>query len=233
MNSKYPHALFSIATNGYEKKFERCIRSHIESANKLQIPYYCIKGKPPWGISAHDSAWLKVFALDFLLRKHKSGVFYLDADAEVTKDAPDFRKWDNDCPDKSFFIPLSGTNRVQSCVMYCRSTTQCRKLIARICFSSLIPSRFIPREDRNLYENGHIIWLSKNSPCLHILPQKWNSGLGYAGIKTDSPYIIHYGGDEMREVNNANPFSLIQRINASWTGLRIPIHMLWFRKALC
>ena len=106
-----PHAIFSIATNGYDVEFRHCLDSQKKYAKRLGIPYYCLLGQPPWGISAHDSAWLKVFALDYLLRRHTSGVLYLDADCEITQNASDFRSLDIEFCSKDIFMPLDATRQ--------------------------------------------------------------------------------------------------------------------------
>ena len=231
-SSMNPHAIFSIATNGYDVEFRQCLNSQKKYAESLGVPYYCLLGQPPWGISAHDSAWLKVFVLNFLLSRHSSGVLYLDADCEVTQSAPDFRGLDTEFFSKDIFMPLDATHRVQACFIYCRGTKRGRFFAKKLCLSSFIPSRFLPREDKNLYENGHIIWLSKTFTGLHILPQEWNSGLGNNGVICQSPYVLHHGGEVMRKKNNANPFSLIQRFNAALTGFRMPFHLLWYKPNL-
>ena len=227
-----PHAIFSIATNGYDVQFRHCLDSQKKYANRLGVPYFCLLGCPPWGISAHDSAWLKVFALDYLLSRHSSGVLYLDADCEVTKNASDFRSLNSQFPSKDIFMPLDGTQRVQSCFIYCQSTRRGRLFVRKLCLSSFIPSRFLPKKDKNLYENGHIIWMSKSFRGLHILSQEWNSGLGNNGVIFDNSNIVHHGGEVMREKNNANPFDCIQRFNAAFTGFRMPFHFLWYKNNL-
>ena len=129
-------------------------------------------------------------------------------------------------------MPFDATHRVQSCFIYCRGTQRGLSFVKSLCLSSFIPSRFIPREDKNLYENGDVIWFSKTFSGLHILSQEWNSGLGNNGIISDSPYVIHHGGEVMRDKNNVNPFSFIQRFNAALTGYRMAFHLLWYKPTL-
>jgi hypothetical protein len=127
MIDKPLHAVFSIATNGYEHQFRYCIQSHLNYCQRLGIPYFLICGKPPWGISAHDSSWVKLKILDHLLQRYNGGVLYLDADCEVMDNCEDFRHWDKRCPDKSLFAPLDYSNRLQACLIYCRSTSAGRR----------------------------------------------------------------------------------------------------------
>jgi hypothetical protein len=223
------HAVFSIATNGYEKKFAFCIRSQQEYCRRLGVPYFLIQGRPPWGICSHDSAWLKIPALCYLLQSFPGGVLYLDADCEVLEQSDDFRVWDLLEPGKSLFAALDFSNRINGAVIYCRGTSQGRILMRRLAWSAFVPEFLLPREDRNLYENGHFIWICNNAPELHILPNEWNSGI-YSNLK--HPYILHHGGTIMREARDEIPSAWGTRLFAAWTGLRLPLHMAWFRRCL-
>jgi hypothetical protein len=223
------HAVFSIATNGYEKEFDRCLKSQSAYCARLGVPYYLIQGSPPWGISAHDSAWMKVGALADLLKRHRQGVLYLDADCEVSKDAEDFRCWDLKEPGKSLFAALDFSNRLNAAVIYCRGTPAGRRLMRRLCLAAWVPEPFLPRRDRNLYENGHFIWVCKNSAHVHVMPNEWNAGV-YRELP--NPHILHHGGTIMRERRGEQPMSLRARFYASWTALRLPLHLAYFRRCL-
>lgn len=223
------HAVFSIATNGYEKAFDDCIRSQANYCHQLNIPYYLLQGCPPWGISAHDSAWLKIYALNYLLSRHSGGVLYFDADCEVSYRADDFRLWDAQQPDHSLFAALDFSNRLNAAVIYCRSTPQGRGLIRRILISSWVPEAFLPRGDRNLYENGHFIWVCKNDPNVYVLPGEWNSG-AYSELR--QPFITHHGGTKMRVASGEKPHNLLSRLRALGTPLRLPFHLVWFKRCL-
>lgn len=223
------HAIFSIATNGYEKVFANCIQSQRDYADSLKVPYFLIEGCPPWGINAHDSAWLKLPILYLLLQMYSGGVLYLDADCEVMQDAADFRAWDTQEPNKSVFVSLDFSNRLNAAVIYCRSTTAGKQLAGRLWLSSFVPERFIPPCDRNLYENGHLIWILKGCVHLHVMPGEWNAGLYRELAK---PNIVHHGGTVMRETAGAKPHSLAQRITKLWTALRLPFHLIYFQRCL-
>jgi len=223
------HAVFSIATNGYEKVFAECIRSQSRYCQRLNVPYYLIHGSPPWGISAHDSSWLKMPALNYLLSRHSGGVLYLDADCEVLDSADDFRLWDAQQSDHSLFAALDFSHRLNGAVIYCRSTPQGRRLIRRILYASWVPEVFLPRSDRNLYENGHFIWVCKNDPNVYVLPGEWNSGV-YREL--DHPFIIHHGGTKMREASGEKPHKFLSRLRAAGSPIRIPFHMAWFGRRL-
>ena len=63
------HVVFSIATNGYEEVFKDCLDSQRDYCKRYGLNYCLIQGCPPWGINAHDSSWLKIPALKFLLSR--------------------------------------------------------------------------------------------------------------------------------------------------------------------
>lgn len=220
------HAVFSIATNGYDQAFSSCLHSQYLYCRQLNVPYFLIRGNPPWGISAHDSAWLKIFGLQFLLKHFHGGVLYLDADCEVLPRAPDFRSLDSLYTNKSIFAGVDFSSRLNAAVIYCRSTIPGRRLMSRLAWSVCVPAFFLPRADRNLYENGHFIWICKNDPSLHILPQPWNSGV-YRDV--DLPFIIHHGGTQMRLATGENPQGVQRRFLAAFTSLRIPLHLPWMK----
>jgi hypothetical protein len=229
LSGRPAHVVFSIATNGYEKHFAKCIQSQRDYCRRLNVPYCLIEGRPPWGINAHDSAWLKIPTLGNLANRVSGGVLYLDADCEVLPDAPDFRDWDETAPAKSVFACRDFSDRLNAAVVYCRSTNEGRRLLRHLSWSAFIPSFWLPRSDRNLYENGHFIWLLKASPHLEVMPQEWNSGLYRDRAK---PFIIHYGGTEMRESKGETPLSLSARVHAAFVALRLPWHMAYFRSCL-
>lgn len=223
------HAVFSVATNGYDQQFKHCIDSHRAYCQRLGIPYYLINGHPPWGIAAHDSAWMKIIVLQYLLQRHKQGVLYLDADCEVASNSEDFRFLDAAYPDKSLFAANDFSNRLNAAVIYCRGTSAGRKLINTLAWSAWLPQTLLPSSDRNLYENGHFIWICKNSRHIHVLDQKWNSAI-YREV--ERPNIIHHGGDIMRKRSGEKPLSLRSRIYAAWTGIRLPFHLAWYKPRL-
>lgn len=223
------HVVFSIATNGYEKVFANCIESQREYCRRIGVPYRLVTGRPPWGINAHDSAWMKVAVMHHLIQKVTGGVLYLDADCEVQKDVPDFREWDSREPTKSLFACRDFSERLNAAVIYCRSTPAGRQLVRKLRWSAFVPEPFIPRCDRNLYENGHFIWLLKNSPHVHVMPHEWNSGI-YRPCT--GPCIIHHGGTIMRESAVGTPMSLASRLNAALVALRLPRHLAYYKQCL-
>jgi hypothetical protein len=87
----WDHVVFSIATNGYEQHFKSCLESQRDYCRRLGVPHALVCGAPPRGISAGDSAWLKIPMMGHLLQRVKMGVLYLDAECEIMPGAPDFR----------------------------------------------------------------------------------------------------------------------------------------------
>ena len=228
-STEAPHIVFSIATNGYEKVFEHCIQSQRDYCRRLNVPYCLIQGKPPWGINAHDSSWLKIPALRHLARRASRGVLYLDADCEVMPGAADFRIWDDQAPSKSVFASRDFSGRLNAAVIYCRSTAAGLQILNELCWSAWVPTFLLPRSDRNLYENGHFIWRLKASPHVEVMPQEWNSGM-YSD--SEVTYILHHGGTSVRESKGEKPQAFWARIHAAFVALRLPWHTAYFRPCL-
>jgi hypothetical protein len=52
----------------------------------------------------------------------------------------------------------------------------------------------LPKSDRNLYENGHVINLAKKSPTVHIINPKWNYNFNTILEEYENEYICHGRG---------------------------------------
>ena len=159
-----PVLLFSIATNGYEKHFAALLEKQRAFAAAIGAHYWVAQGRPPWGISAHDSAWMKIPLIVQALRRGYAWVLYLDADCEVL-----------DCPSpvatfaggrESIFVCRDFSGRINSAVIFVRNTPEAQRVFRRLWRSSFRPAGALPPEDRNLYENGHVIHYLKHEPAV-------------------------------------------------------------------
>lgn len=226
------HVVFSIATNGYEIHFRNCLETQRDYCRRLGVPHVLVAGAPPWGISAGDSAWLKIPMMGHLLRHAAKGVLYLDADCEIMPGAPDFRSLGGTSADKSVFACHDFSNRINAAVIYARKTRSAVNAFRLLRWSAFLPVQCLPKEDRNLYENGHVIWFFKRRACFQLLPREWNHGI-FDG--KEGAYIFHHGGTAVRESGAAAPTkktAWTQKVTEALVGFRLIPHMAYFKRHL-
>ncbi|KEP72305.1 hypothetical protein HR12_47155 [Microbacterium sp. SUBG005] len=83
--------IFTIAQNGYATAFLPCIASQRAYAKRLDAQFVAIT-KPARVSNTALSAWLKIPVMLHALEAGYDWVIYIDADCEVRRDAPDFRR---------------------------------------------------------------------------------------------------------------------------------------------
>ncbi len=202
------------------------------TAGGSAFPTRWFAGAPPRGISAGDSAWLKIPMMGHLLQRVKMGVLYLDADCEVMPGAPDFRSLGGPGPGESVFACHDFSNRINSAVIYARKTGVAVRAFRLLRLASFLPATCLPREDRNLYENGHVIWFFKRHAAFRLLPRSWNHGI-YDG--KDGAYIFHHGGTAIREKDEIAPpekHGWGRKVTDALVGFRLISHMAYFKQRL-
>jgi hypothetical protein len=181
--------VLSIATNGYDRHFEKYLRSQHRLAESMHASYCVVRGSPPWGISGHDSAWLKIPLLLRALSLGYEWVLFLDADCEV-------RKLRSPLEDASgaggdVFMCHDFSRRINSGVVLLRNSGGARRLLRKLVISSLVPGFLLPKEDRNAYENGHVIHFWKHESGIKLLDDRWNWTMEEG---EERAYIRHFGG---------------------------------------
>jgi hypothetical protein len=81
--------VFTIATNGYEEFLAEHIDSQRRYAARHGYEHVALTKNPPWGITAANSAWLKIPMMLHYLRSGDDRVLWIDADARPDPaDAP-------------------------------------------------------------------------------------------------------------------------------------------------
>jgi hypothetical protein len=175
--------VFSIATNGYRFYYRDCLQSHHAYARRNGFDYSVICG--PRGLSAAESAWLKLPLIRLALDRSYEWVMYVDADCEIRDTCPDFRTVFS--PEKLIYMAQGHSGRLNSGVIIARASTATQVFLDLIVANCEVA---IPEEDRAPYENGHVIHFAKSSPLLEIIDRQWNQTV--APAETD--YIRHYTG---------------------------------------
>jgi hypothetical protein len=180
-------AVLSIATNGYAAVFEDCLNSQRLYCRRFDYDYFVVEGSPPWGIGASESSWLKIpLLLRFLKSKNYSWVCFFDADCFVQACCPKIETVDDG--HRYAFLGNDVTGRVNAGVMLIKTGAPSIRLLRRIAWSAWVPSRFVPKECKNLYENGHVIWMCRNSEHVGILDPRWNYS---HGMQVEGEYVSH------------------------------------------
>jgi hypothetical protein len=194
--------VFTIATNGYDEIFADCIQTQKEYAARHNYSYRAFTQAPPSGISGKMSAWLKIVTICRLLKKGYPNIFFVDADALIRDYAPPIETLLE--PSKDIYVSIDFSNRINSGVILVRNSQSSFNLFKKLHWMSDLPGGVLPKADRNLYENGHFIFLTKKNPSVKIIDRKWNNTTG----ESIGEYIWHGRGMYNRKSrSNAKPIS--------------------------
>ncbi|MFM5999173.1 MAG: hypothetical protein ACKPCI_33080 [Dolichospermum sp.] len=184
--------MFTIATNGYDEVFKDCLDSHKEYATRQGYHYVAFTKSPPNGISGTNSAWLKVAIILRALKKGYKNVFFLDSDALIHNYTPAIESVF--CPEKQIYMSVESSGNFNSGVIIVINHPQSIKFFEKLLLRADVPGFILPKSDRNLYENGHVINLSKNSPIVQIISPKWNYNFNTVLPENEQEYILHGRG---------------------------------------
>ncbi|MFB6489521.1 hypothetical protein P2A57_23150, partial [Xanthomonas perforans] len=163
--------IFTIAQNGYDVAYGRCLESHRAYADDLGATYVAVtepKRQPDTAVSA----WLKVPLLLDAIRSGYSRVAFIDADAEVKPGTPNF--------DSSFTagrplgMALGRSGRLNSGVIFARQSPETVSFLERV-MSSMLEE--IPDEARAhlKYENGNVIYVDARLGGVERIDLIWNN----------------------------------------------------------
>lgn len=230
MNAVVPGSilLISIATNGYDRHFSKLLETQRAYAAKIGADYFLASTSPPWGISGPDSAWLKVPLLAAGLRRGYEWVLFLDADCEVRDCPSPAREFANEPRPVLMCHDFSG--RLNSGVIFLRNRPAARRILRMLYWSSFVPAALHPVEDRNIYENGHVIHYLKNDPEVRVIDPRWNC---QAERGLSDPFIFHYGGAPARAPQRRSPWrEAWKKFAALTTGFRLPLHAQYYLRSL-
>jgi hypothetical protein len=182
--------VFSIATNDFDVFFRRCLQSHKVYADRQGYRYQLII--PPRPTDKGDRiGWLKIPMVLAALEKGYDWVMFLDADCEVTDRAPRVESIEQ--PDKSLYLALGHTKRVNSGVILVKNSPESREFFRTVLANAEepVPTDGFPPFP---YENGHMIHYSRSFDGLELLDQRWNNNVDLEL----ADYVRHYSGGEMR-----------------------------------
>ncbi|MFH5803659.1 hypothetical protein [Alienimonas sp. DA493] len=230
---------FTVATNGYDQTFADCLESQRAWADRHGYAYLVLDGAPPGGIDGAESAWLKIFAIRELLdRPEVAHVVFLDADATVRPHAPA-------APTDAGFSILAArdhTGRYNSGVLLVRAADDARAFFRRLCRMADVPPVWLPKRDRNLWENGHFIYLARKTGAVGDLDPQWNftSGLeapgGPDGWVEGEEYVCHGRGRYLEKPRTGPKpgrwAKALRRLRRGSRTLRVAGHLRHYRPKL-
>lgn len=184
--------VFTIATNGYAEVFKDNLDSHIKYASNYDYKYIAFTKSPSSGISGTNSAWLKVAIILSALRKGYENVFFIDADAFIHEYTPPIASVF--CPKKYIYMSVESSGNFNSGVILVVNNHRSISFFQNLLLRADIPNQFLPKSDRNLYENGHVINLAKKSPIVQIIDPRWNYNFNTVLKENEKEYICHGRG---------------------------------------
>lgn len=187
-------ALFTIGTNGYGDFFADHIASQRAYASKHCYDYVAFTRTPPGGISASNSAWLKVPLLWRMLQAGYQRVMFADIDAMILPKTPPLATIEG--PGKSIFMAPESDGRFNAGVIICDNTRAARTFLKCLWTIADVPGALLPKKDRNLYENGHVNtvarWFRRD---IQPLSAHWNfTTASYLPDGEEECYINHGRG---------------------------------------
>jgi hypothetical protein len=189
--------MFSMAFNGYDLLYNRCIRSQRDYA-KRQGYLYRFVNRPRWTSLTRECAWLKIALVIRALERGYDWVFFIDADAEVKPDTPPIQQLAES--GKSVYLVPGWSGRINSGVLIARNTPEALAMFREILANAENP---VPDEDSISWgENGHVIHYAKNQPFVKICDRKWNNNSDPAMVD----YIRHYSNGPMRDIYTQTRF---------------------------
>ncbi|NEO93667.1 MAG: glycosyltransferase family 77 protein [Moorea sp. SIO3G5] len=203
--------IFSIATNGYDEIYKDYLTSHQNYANKHGYKYIAFTKSPPQGISGTNSAWLKVAIILNALKKGYQNVFFIDSDALIRDYTPEIESVF--CPNKFIYMSVESSGNFNSGVIIVINTDKSIKFFNKLLLRADLPNFLLPKSDRCLYENGHVINLAKKSPIVQIISPKWNYNFNTVLPENEKEYILHGRGSwNKKPRSQEKPLSLSQAL---------------------
>lgn len=181
--------VFSIALGGYERLFGKCIRTHRTFCKNYEYEYILIN-RTPGVLQPAEASWLKIPLIILALENHWDWVMFIDADCEIRPFCPPIESVIKQ--DKSVYLVPGYSGRPNAGVIITRQHLDALTFFRTILKNADQP---VPEEDRALYENGHVIYYSKQNSAIAYLDRRWNNN---AKLEQDS-FIQHYSGGPLRD----------------------------------
>lgn len=182
--------VFSIALNGYQWTYKRHLCSQKRYCKEMGFEYVTVS-QPKVSKLGIECCWLKLHLMRAALEKGYKFVLFLDADAYVSRSAPNILQ---NVDDSHFVYMAKGySGRFNSGVILLKNCNEALDWLTKIIESHGQP---IPEDDDVGWgENGHVIHVTKQFSGIKCLYNSWNST--YLPCRSD--YIHHYSHGPMRK----------------------------------
>lgn len=163
--------VFTVAQNGYAGAYADCLRSQRAYADRIGAVYVAVTR--PWRVSEPAlAAWLKMPLLAGALDGGYEWVAFIDSDARVREDAPDFRTVGR--RPGHVHMARGHSGRLNSGVVLAQRGDASRRFLSTLLASI---TEEVPEEDRRhlKYENGNVIRVARETGLVDELPLSWNN----------------------------------------------------------
>ncbi|CAA0086999.1 Uncharacterised protein [Zhongshania aliphaticivorans] len=181
--------IFSLALNGYHWRYRQCLKSQQQYAARLGIEYEAVH-RPSLSRLGGEVAWLKLYLIRAALLAGYQHVLFIDADAEVSQFAPDFRQLLKN--DKSIYAANGYSGRINSGVLLFKNSPAALEWLNTIIAEK---NRPIPDDDNVGWgENGHVIHFLRSFDEFELLDSRWNNNHDI----TLRDFIRHYSAGPIR-----------------------------------
>lgn len=163
--------VFTVAQNGYAGAYADCLRSQRAYADRIGATYVAVTR--PWRVPQPAlAAWLKMPLLAGALDGGYEWVAFIDSDARVREDAPDYRTVGGRPGHVHMARGRSG--RLNSGVVFAQRGGGSRQFMSALLGSI---TEDVPEDDRRhlKYENGNVIRVARETGMVEELPLSWNN----------------------------------------------------------
>lgn len=169
-DNKMSVLVFSVALNGYQWRYRALLRTHQSYAQKHGFDYQAVT-KPGHSALGLEVAWLKVRLISAALKAGYQHIVFLDADTRVADHAPDITQQADS--QAEIFAAKGFSGRFNSGVLVVKNSEKTQSFFERLL---TIATSAIPEEDDVGWgENGHFIFLAKQSKLVAELDPRWNN----------------------------------------------------------
>jgi len=95
------------------------------------------------------------------------------------------------CPGKYIYMSIEDSGKFNSGVIIAINSKESQRFFRNLLLRADIPNFMLPKSDRCLYENGHVINLAKNAPFVQTISPRWNYNFNTSLKDGEQEYIWH------------------------------------------
>ncbi|PTQ60739.1 putative nucleotide-diphospho-sugar transferase [Celeribacter persicus] len=199
--------IFSIAYNGYDRVWDKCIDSHGVYAARHGYAQSVV-GQGDLSDLSMEVAWLKIPLLIAALDAGNEWVMFIDSDAMFSDIAPPFESVEK--KEKDVYLASGYSGRPNSGVIIVKNTSGARDFLSQVL---AIAGKQLPKKHRVGWgENGEVIHITSQYVGYENISRKWNNNFN----PDLDDYVRHYSAGPLRK--------LYERDKTSQRGLKKSLH---------